>query len=362
MKVSDTLKVCVVNPNYYRSSGVTHAINRIYEGSNDLPISWTFISCEYGDESKDQNLDWIPNNMFNVYYLMTKSPYKLLQEIFKFRLFLKEKNIQLIQVHHRRLAVIISWAVKNLHIPVVYTGQLTYKKNILLNVATKLHIVAISDSVYRNLLSTTKFKNIHLIYNPAPFLEKCPKIAENSFKNVACIARLSSVKNHEALLKAWSLINASERGLNLLLVGEGVLKVHLEDLAKSLNIHDSVKFIGYTPNVSSIINKCLFLVLTSWIEGHPLSIIEAAGMGRATLVTDVDGSRDCVPKNASITNKVDPNSYEAIAQALDEWIINPHKVIPEGEKFYNFWKKKASLKNVSLHYFDLYKLILKINY
>jgi glycosyltransferase involved in cell wall biosynthesis len=54
---------------------------------------------------------------------------------------------------------------------------------------------------------------------------------------------------------------------------------------------------GFSNNVSEIIAKSHIMVLPSYREGLPKSLIEAAACGRAVITTDVPGCRDAITPN-----------------------------------------------------------------
>ena len=117
-----------------------------------------------------------------------------------------------------------------------------------------------------------------------------------------CIARLEKVKGHHNLIKAWSILKA--RGLNytLTLVGEGSLHAELHDLIVNLGLENQIYFKGYTSDVELEIKKNMFAILVSEVEGQGIVTIESASVGRASILTDVDGSRDCLPPNRILPN------------------------------------------------------------
>lgn len=70
----------------------------------------------------------------------------------------------------------------------------------------------------------------------------------------------------------------------------------LEDL-KLLNLIKSQKnilYFGHQKNVNEILNIADLLVLPSLREGFGVSVIEAASLEKATIVSDIDGLRDTV--------------------------------------------------------------------
>jgi glycosyltransferase involved in cell wall biosynthesis len=356
------LKVCVVNPNYYRSSGVTTAIERIFKASSSLAIEWSFVDCKYGKGVEIEDSKVIPKDIISNFRLMSISIVGLLGDLNRFKIFLKTNEIDVVHVHHRRLAWLLGWYFRSLNIPIVYTAQVTYSQNFFFKFLNVSKVVAISNSVKNNVLETINLKpnNLEQIYNPAIFYENSYPLLDNKTK-IGCIARFDPVKNHETLIRAWATLSDKNIDAKLLLIGEGKLKNRLETLAKELNVSSSVEFIGYSENVKEYISKCKFMILSSWREGHPLVVIEAAGLRKATLLTDVDGSRDCVPLDSNLPNKVNPRSSEEMAKAIEYWLLSDNALIEEGEKFYRFWKNQASASIVAEKYFNLYQSCKEAN-
>src|SRR6185295_16947147 len=65
---------------------------------------------------------------------------------------------------------------------------------------------------------------------------------------VLCPARLVEVKGHRFLIEAWRRLKDSGVGGELWLAGEGQCRRSLESLTRSLNVADSVKFLGAVPH------------------------------------------------------------------------------------------------------------------
>ena len=68
------------------------------------------------------------------------------------------------------------------------------------------------------------------------------------------------------------------------------------DLAQVRRWQDegSIEYLGETRDVRPYVEACHALVLPSWREGTPTSIMEGMSMGRAAVVTDVPGCREVV--------------------------------------------------------------------
>jgi glycosyltransferase involved in cell wall biosynthesis len=70
-----------------------------------------------------------------------------------------------------------------------------------------------------------------------------------------------------------------------------------------------------------IYNNCHIVVLPSYREGMPKSLIEACAVGRAIITTDAVGCRECVDEGIN-GFKVPINSSIDLAIAIEKLILN----------------------------------------
>lgn len=352
------MKVCVVNANYYRSSGVTTAVRRIYQGVTPEGIDQYFVNCLYGNT--DEDLDWMPEGCCQTFRLMTSRPAELIRQIAAFLRWLRQNQIQVVHVHHRRLAALLN-PLQNLgKFRLVYTAQLSYPFERWFWLTAPRLGVAISRSVAANLQATTRMKRLEIIGNPSDFPAQVPIRDERRRDGpVICVARLDPVKGHKYLIQAWKLL--SDRGLQkkLVLLGEGSLKPALQAQVQELGMGHLIEFRGFQKDVGQQFDLSSFAVLASEVEGHPVAVLEAASRGLPTLVTDVDGSRDCVPPQAGLPNRVPFGDAAALAEALSVWLKQPEQVDREGDIFFEFHKERHSTEVVGKRYADLYRDCLK---
>jgi glycosyltransferase involved in cell wall biosynthesis len=350
------INVCVVNPNYYRSSGVTVAIRRIYESLPNAEVTQYFVDCGYGNEEPDTY--WIPKNRLATFHLMTVSPVTLVRACTTFLRWLKMNDIRVVHVHHRRLAVILGWLQVFRDYKLIYTGNLTYRYEFWFWLFSPRIATGITYSVIDNLKHTTRTKQIHLIGNGCDFPAECPPVDIARVRATAiCIARLDPVKGHDKLLDAWRILLDRGHQCRLLLVGEGQLRQALERQADALGIGHAVEFRGFQRDVIPQIEQALFAVLPSRVEGQGIVTIEAAARGRASLVTDVDGSRDCVPANHVLPNLVKFGDVAGLADALEAWFAQPDLAVSEGRVFFDYLKRSSSTASVANKYRALYEQV-----
>tara|TARA_B110000211_G_scaffold133702_1_gene153275 strand:- start:3205 stop:4320 length:1116 start_codon:yes stop_codon:yes gene_type:complete len=103
-----------------------------------------------------------------------------------------------------------------------------------------------------------------------------------------------------------------------------------EELSNYIN-SGYIEHWGFTTNAAEIIAKSHIMVLPSYREGLPKSLIEAAACGRAIITTDVPGCRDAITSNE--TGLLIPvKSSEAIVRAIKILCDNDDKRIAMGKK------------------------------
>lgn len=352
------MKVCVVNPNYYRSGGVTVTIRRIHEAVETQGIDQYFVDCRYGDQEED--VDWMPEARLQSFRLMTKNPVLLFQQMSYFLRWLRENQIRVVHVHHRRLAALLHPFQGIANFRLIYTSHMNYPFEAWFWLLGPRLGVGISDSVAANLRETVRAVQVETIRNPIDFPDQCPlRLGGVSDPAVICIARLDPVKGHTHLIQAWKMLSDRHITAKLVLVGEGSRKEALLTQVRDNGLEHLVEFRGFQQNIAIDLDRCVFAVLASKMEGHPAVVIEAAAHGLPTLVTDVPGSRECVPPGAILPNLVPFGDAIAMADALSNWLEHPQSVVDEGRLFFDYHKARSSTSATAQLYADLYRSCVK---
>jgi glycosyltransferase involved in cell wall biosynthesis len=132
---------------------------------------------------------------------------------------------------------------------------------------------------------------------------------------VGIIGNLRKQKNHQNLLKAFSMICKSIPALHLVLCGDGECRKELENLAYNLGITSQVHFLGYRLDASEIMSTFDVYCLPSFYEGMPLSLMEAWAAGKPVVATDVIGIKELV-RHEENGILVPSNNPEKLAEGL----------------------------------------------
>lgn len=146
--------------------------------------------------------------------------------------------------------------------------------------------------------SHTLSGKIECLYNPydiEDMVKKGDEVVEDydfSGRVIVTHGRLEEVKNHQRLIKAFSLVKKQFPDARLLIIGEGSERARLEDLVSELGISESVSMIGFRDNPFAYLSKSTLYVLPSYSEGFPNSLIEGMTFLPAVSVDCKSGPRE----------------------------------------------------------------------
>lgn len=208
-----------------------------------------------------------------------------------------------------RLASFITRTPNVVHEHAVLTGQPFYQSiaDLLLSPLTN-KAVAVAKNVAEYMVKGRRISNkkIEVIYNgidtnefSIPNKEIINKERkelgiDKDLKILCNVGRLSIVKGHVYLLEAAAKIFELKKNVRLLIVGEGPERENLEKMCENLNISDKVIFAGFRKDVAIFLAMSDIFVLTSIVEGGPISLLEAMNLGKGIVAFSSGGITDAL--------------------------------------------------------------------
>ncbi len=144
---------------------------------------------------------------------------------------------------------------------------------------------------------------------------------------IGAVGNLHPYKGHTHLLSAFRGVYKENPNVRLLIAGTGPeeasLKAQLEIYRADLpDLPDAVKFLGFCPDVRSVLEALDIFVQASLIEAFPIAILEASGMGIPVTATAVGGVPEAIREGQTGT-LVPPSNPKALAGALLTLAQNP---------------------------------------
>ena len=90
-----------------------------------------------------------------------------------------------------------------------------------------------------------------------------------------------------------------------------------------------IEYLGVTSDVRPYLDAATVMVLPSWREGTPCSILEGLSVGRAAVVTDVPGCREVVADGVNGL-RVPLHDVPALTAAMERYILEPELAARQG--------------------------------
>ena len=164
-------------------------------------------------------------------------------------------------------------------------------------------------------------------FAPAPL----PPLPPHGPVTFLLVGRLLEAKGLAEYAEAARLLKGRYPQARFQLLGppeEGLGSVSL-DRIRTWEHENGMEYLGETRDVRPHVAAAHVLVLPSWREGTPTSIMEGMSMGRAAVVTDVPGCREVVRDgiNGRMVPLRDPG---ALAEAMESFILAPETIARMG--------------------------------
>jgi len=135
--------------------------------------------------------------------------------------------------------------------------------------------------------------------------------------SIFCAARLSPEKGLDFLIGALKLLLDQGHELQLRLAGDGPRREELVRLTDDLKLTDRVHFLGFLDEDKIIreLQDCDLFVLPSFVEGLPVSAMEAMAIGVPVIATNIAGTSELV-EHGRTGLLVRPSDSQALADAI----------------------------------------------
>jgi glycosyltransferase involved in cell wall biosynthesis len=141
--------------------------------------------------------------------------------------------------------------------------------------------------------------------------------------------------------------------------GENLASLNKTELFSLLE-QDYIEWIGYQQNMVEIYMSSDIVVLPSYREGLPKSLIEAAAVGRPIITTNALGCKECVIDGYN-GFLVPVKNISVLAKAMLDLINNEDLRFEFGRNSHSLAEKEFSLNSVIRSTFDLYETIMALN-
>src|SRR6185295_16529102 len=141
---------------------------------------------------------------------------------------------------------------------------------------------------------------------------------------IVCVARLSPEKGHAGLLQAFGRLVAAGFDADLELLGDGPDRARIEEQIRVLGLSERVQLRGQVSEdqVMEALSRATVLVLASFMEGLPVTLMEALALGVPVIAPCVAGIPELVEHGVSGLT-FPPGDWDRLAQVLRELLADP---------------------------------------
>jgi len=245
--------------------------------------------------------------------------------------------------------------------PIEVSMEKKWKTIILLSRFLQIPIYACSNVVHQSLEKLAKLpQGSFPITNGCDITEIAIRASHSRQKRVAnsttvigMVARLNLIKDHQTLIKAFSILNKKFLDIELWLVGDGEEKETLVSLTEELGILRNVIFWGKRSDIPELLGQMdIYAFSTTENEGFGIALIEAMAAILPVLASDVPACREVLGNGQAglLFNQKDP---QALAQVLEELVSSPENRNHWGQQAYQYAVNYHSIQDCARKWYEV---------
>jgi len=139
---------------------------------------------------------------------------------------------------------------------------------------------------------------------------------------VACVGRMTPQKGQDLLLRAFAEAHREVPESRLLFVGEGAQRAQYEELTRTLELTEAVRFLGLRSDVPDLLRASDLLALPSRHEGFGLVLAEALACEVPVVATN-SGPMPEIVREGQTGHLFPEGDVPALAKALADLLRDP---------------------------------------
>lgn len=147
-------------------------------------------------------------------------------------------------------------------------------------------------------------------------------------------------KNHEITIRAIAHLKQYSNNFHYIICGQGALNEYLRELVETLNVSDSISFLGYRKDMMEVFQVADIFLFPSFQEGLPMALLEAMAYGLPVVCSDIRGNRDLMGRGSEGSLKYceggimirEVDNASAYSQAIYFLLQNKNLMYEMGDK------------------------------
>lgn len=222
-------------------------------------------------------------------------------------------------------------------------------------------VIGVSEFFCDRLARNTQIEPvcIHNIVDTSIFLLQNKSLRTKDEYIFVSTGNLKEVKGFDLLIKAFSRIAKEYSQARLIIIGDGIEKNHLIELARKLNIFDKILFKGALNriDIAHIYQNADSFVLSSRSETFGVAYIEAMASGLPVIATRCGGPENFVIPQTGIL--VEPENIDELYNAMQDFILQKESY--DSKFISEYAKNEFSPKCIAEKIIALYEKILHVS-
>ena len=275
--------------------------------------------------------------------------------------YLANNNPDIIHVHSSIWAgVVVSEIAREKNIPYVITehrglflkDKLPYNEDLILKIKKALdfavEVLVVSSAMKQKIKKYTS-NSITILPNMVDvnFFKSIKKKNKEAKISLVSVGNLNKVKGFDILIKAFANIVATNKNVELKIIGIGEELSNLRALSVSLKIEKFIEFSGYKTKkeLLEVYQNADILISSSIIESFGVVIIEAMSCGLPIVATNSGGPADIVnAENGFLAENKNANSLQTKIQLMIDNLSNFDASIIRANTIANYSEEVISRK------------------
>jgi glycosyltransferase involved in cell wall biosynthesis len=182
---------------------------------------------------------------------------------------------------------------------------------------------------------------------------------------VGMIANIRRIKGVQFFIEAASIIAKRGAPVEFLVIGDdmneaGYTEAEMKALARNLNVHENLRFLGRRTDVAELISLFDIAVVSSLSEGFSNAILEYMAASKPVVATDVGGNSEAVV-HCETGLLVPPGNANALADAIWTLLEKKEMALAFGKAGRRRVEQKFTLRKMIDHYEELFDRVITEN-
>lgn len=293
----------------------------------------------------------------------------MLKTLIEIKKIIDIEKVDVIHIHHRMAAMYIYILNFFYHKIIIYNGHTIHndKKFLTTLILKKYNIIADGKKVQKNLIEFYRINPNHVTLICNTVEEFDGKIKEHPLLShlrkegnilIGNVGRLCQEKGQKFFIEAAEIVLKRANNVKFIIIGDGKDRGYLEQIVKDKKLESDILFLGFQKDIKNIILQLDILVLSSLLEGLPLTPMEAFSVGKAIIATNIDGTNELVENNVN-GFLYEPQDIERLAELLYYTVKNPQMWSKLSQNAYKIYLKKYSFQVFCKNYITYYDEICR---